>query len=150
MPLGVTGWPYSPDPRTTGMGPRGFAWGAVAPYRFFLQTASADPGFEYLVEGIVVEVTGSNLDVISYGESVHGVLVSKFGTEEPTEPPDPISVTWELRLTTGPGTPILGRYQALFPPAIENFEIKTDWVGPGEDPLPDPITFTPFRWNQDA
>lgn len=150
MPLGVTGWPYSPDFRTTALGPVGYAWGAVAPWAWRISSTDAEAPFEWLNDSDRIAVREFTLRSINWTGRSGQAELFKLGWQEGSGFPLGVSVFYELQLFGTGADPHQGERLADWPLAIEQFTIVVEPTGIGDNRIPNPVQFDPLRFDQDV
>jgi len=143
MPLTVTAWPYSPDPRDASFSIIGYGFGQVPPFKFLISTTGALPPFDDLNDGILLTLTDENPPLTVYSSlAVAGNQVTKAGFKDPQGVPLH-TVEWTLQLARAPGTQYVGDLQQVFPNAIQKFSIPVVAIVGPIGLIPNPVAFLP-------
>lgn len=130
------------------MGPVGYAWGQVVPNRWHVQTANAEFPFDWLNDGELLFLQAWDLRTLRYFGFAHQFLLDKIGWDEETGFPLGVSVLYQVEIQE-PGEPAYrGERLVDWPPAIEEFSISVEPAGGGENLIPQPLDFSPRRWNE--
>ncbi len=155
MPFAVTQWGYSPDPREPDFGLIGFNFGQIPPWRWVSKTTFADAPFTALNDDFLWEADTFTSSFVLYKPTVPipGIFFQNLqfsGTALPQGGPPTFTTSW------------LCSFRNFFPPPISEGTLKETYedaigvrsfamsgMGTGGPLFPNPLVFTPQKWNAD-
>lgn len=154
MPFAVKKWPDECDPRTPCFCLKGYAFGAVPPYKFLVSTTNATGYWSILNTGVIVEwFTETGAGLCSYSATLLSptrfirVDISALPNWQ-TVPPPEHTLKWLANFRhSDSGDTIEGSASARLPdpvgmpPSIDVSPLS------GPDLIPDPVALTPQPWD---
>lgn len=147
MPLTVTAWPYTPDPRGTHFSIEGYAFGMVPPWKFLVSTTEALPPYDDLNSGVLFRTVESIPGRTEYLAEDDVYKISKTGTIEPDEVFG-ITVQWDLLFDRPGQFRYGGVFRELFPPGIQIVgPIQMSSQPVGGTHIPNHVEMLPRKWN---
>ncbi len=147
MPLTVTAWPYSPDPRLPSFSLRGYAFGQVPPWKFLATTTGAtDPWTDLNDPGVLLTQKSDVGDITVYDEPTGRYLIEKTGFEFVQSGPDH-TVKFVLIAQDQPNGDYEGTDFQVFPDAIRIWTVGMSPIGQPSGLIPNPVIITPRKWD---
>lgn len=149
MPYGVSKWPAASDPRSPIFSYYGYAYGAVAPWKFFCISPGALAPFDWLSDGIIIESIADTPTLTTYhwddsGSPGRSIDVSKAGQVIPGVTPLDWTVRFSIVIEVLAGNRYEGVLQLTYPDAIRSYDsiAMSATVGPS-GLMPNGVTLRP-------
>lgn len=153
MPYAVSKWGYSPDPRAPDFGPVGYEFGAFPPYRWVSKTTDAEGIYAFLNEDYLWSANAQLPNRVRYvpvtpEPGIFPQELNIFGTNEPAGGPPTFTIRckFELFRSFEPEYAV-GEEFETYPYAIQEKSIDVVAPGTGAGGIPNPLVFTPAKWN---